>query len=86
MVSHDYPENPAVAPFESAATRGVYWRFGTNDPAGFLAAHGWLAEVKTFDEVGRRFGRWAPPGVSEDAAAQAAAASRSYFISARRSS
>lgn len=67
-----------MAPFFGlAATRGVYWQFGTKDPAGFHAAHGWLAEVKTFDEVGRRFGRWPPPGVSGAAARRAGAASRS---------
>lgn len=87
MVNHDYLDNPAVAPyFELAAARGVHWRFGTNDPAGFLAAHGWQAKVSGFDDVGRRFGRWPPPGVPEEAAARAVKASRSFFISARRSS
>jgi len=62
MVSHDYLESPAVAPFfELARSRGVYWRFGTNDPETFLAAHGWRAAVTDIFVVGRRFGRWPPP-------------------------
>jgi hypothetical protein len=66
------------------ASYAIRWQFGTNEPAGFLAAHVWRAEVSDFDAVARRFGRWPPPGVLEDLAAHAAAASRSYFISARR--
>jgi methyltransferase (TIGR00027 family) len=86
IVSRDTLENPAEAPFfKFAASLGAHWQFGTNDPAGFLAAHGWRAEVSSFGAVARRFGRWPPPGVSEAAAARASARSRSYFISARRS-
>lgn len=85
IVSRDFLENPAVVPFfELTATHGIRWQFGTNDPAGFLAAHGWLAEVTDFDVVARRLGRWPPPGVAEDLAAHAAAASHSYFIRAER--
>ena len=85
VVSSDFLENPAVAPFfEFAAAHGIRWQFGTNDPARFLAAHGWRADVSDFDAVARRFGRWPPPGVSEAVAARAAAASRSYFICADR--
>ena len=84
-MSRDVLENPAVVPFfEFTAAHGIRWRFGTNDPAGFLAAHGWRVEVSDFDVVARRLGRWPPPGVSEEVAARAAAASRSYFISAER--
>jgi len=67
IVSRDALENPAVAPFfEFTAARGIRWQLGTNDPAGFLAAHGWRAEVSNFDAVARRLGRWPPPGVPED--------------------
>jgi hypothetical protein len=46
LVSRDFLENPAVVPFfEFTATHGIRWQFGTNDPAGFLAAHGWRAET-----------------------------------------
>ena len=85
MVSDDYLRNPAVAPcFELAEARGVHWRFGTNDPGAFLAAHGWRADVTDFEVVGRRFGRWPPPGVSEEVAARALRGSRSFFITAER--
>jgi methyltransferase (TIGR00027 family) len=85
MLSSDYLENPAVAPFlKLLAARGIRWQFGTNDPAAFLATHGWLAQVHSFDEVRRGFGRWPPPGVSEDVAARAAAASRNWYINADR--
>jgi methyltransferase (TIGR00027 family) len=86
IVSQDTLENPDEAPFfQFTASLGIRWQFGTNDPAGFLAAHGWRADVRTFGDVARRFGRWPPPGVSEEAAARDAARSRSYFISAERS-
>ena len=85
MVSRDFLENPAVlAFFEFTAAHGIRWQFATNDPAGFLAAHGWRAEVTDFDAVARRLGRWPPPGVTEEVAARATAASGSYFISAQR--
>ena len=86
IVSQDTLEDPAEAPFfKLTASLGIRWQFGTNDPAGFLAAHGWRAEVTGFGAVARRLGRWPPPGVSEEVAARAAARSRSYFISAERS-
>jgi methyltransferase (TIGR00027 family) len=85
MVSRDYLEDPAAAPFfEFTAAHGIHWQFGTNDPAEFLAAHGWQAEVSAFDTVARRLGRWPPPGVSEEAAARRVATGRSYFISSER--
>jgi methyltransferase (TIGR00027 family) len=85
IVSRDGLENPAVVPFfEFMAARGIRWQFGTNDPARFLAAHGWHAQVTDFDAFARRLGRWPPPGVPETIAARAAAASRSYFVRAER--
>jgi methyltransferase (TIGR00027 family) len=86
IVSRDFLENPDAAPFfEFTAARGIRWQFGTNDPAGFLAAHGWRAEVNAFADVARRLGRWPPPGVSEDLAARTVDQDRSYFISSERS-
>ena len=85
VASSDYLTNPAVAPFlERLAACGISWRFGTNDPAAFLEAHGWRADVSEFDAAWGCFGRWPPAGVPEDVAARAAAASQSFFISARR--
>jgi methyltransferase (TIGR00027 family) len=84
MVSRDYLENPAAAAFfEFTVAQGIRWQFGTNDPAGFLAAHGWQAAVNAFAAVAGRLGRWPPPGVSEEVAARALATG-SYFISAER--
>ena len=86
MLSGDYLENPAVQPFlKLLRSQGIPWQFGTNDPATFLATHGWQAEVHDFDVVARRFARWPPPGVTEEVASRAATASRSFFIDARRS-
>lgn len=85
MIDRDYLENPSAAPFfEFMAGLGIKWKFGTNDPVGFLAAHGWQAEVNAFDTFARRLGRWPPPGVSEEEAARRVATGRSYFISASR--
>jgi methyltransferase (TIGR00027 family) len=85
MVSRDHLEDPAAAPFfDFAAARGIHWQFGTNDPAKFLAGHGWQAEVNPFYAVARRVGRWPPAGVSEEAAARTIATSRSYFIRCER--
>jgi len=85
LMSQDALENRAAAPFfEFSAAHGIRWQFGTNDPAGFLAAYGWHAQVTDFDAFARRLGRWPPPGVPDEVAARAGAASRSYFISAQR--
>ena len=85
IMNRDALESPAMAPFyEFTASLGIRWQFGTNDPAGFLAAHGWEAELNTFEAVARRLGRWPPPGVSDEEAARTVDSGRSYFISAER--
>lgn len=85
MVSADYLASPAVAPsLELAASRGARWQFGTNDPAGFLAAHGWQADLHDLFAVARSLGRWPPPGVPDDVAGRAAAIGRNWLISATR--
>ncbi len=85
MVSADYLANPAVAPsLELAASRGARWQFGTNDPGGFLAAHGWQADIHDMFAVSRSLGRWPPPGVPDNVADRAAAVGRNWFISATR--
>lgn len=85
IVSADYLTNPAVAPYlELAAARGARWQFGTNDPGGFLAAHGWQADIYDMFAVARSLGRWPPPGVPDDVADRAAAVGRNWFISATR--
>ena len=82
-MSRDFLESPAAAFFDFTAARGIRWQFGTNDPASFLSAHGWRADINAFDAVARGLGRWPPPGVSEEVAARALA-TRSYFISSER--
>jgi methyltransferase (TIGR00027 family) len=83
MVSRRALENHAVAPFLMwLESMGIPWKFGTDDPVEFLSLHGWTVTVHDFDAVARRFCRWPPPGVTEDVAERAAAASRTYFISA----
>jgi len=83
MASADYLANPAVAPFsELAAARGARWQFGANDPGGFLAAYGWQADIHDMFAVARSHGRWPSPGVPDDVADRAAAASRNWLISA----
>jgi methyltransferase (TIGR00027 family) len=73
IISRDHLENPASAPFfKLTAALGILWQFGTNDPAGFLAAHGWQAEVTDLDAFARRLGRWSAPDVPEHLAAHAA--------------
>lgn len=79
VISRDHLESPASAPlFEFTAALGIVWQFGTNDPAKFLAAHGWEAEVTDLDAFARRLGRWPPPDVPE-VSAHAVASGRSYF-------
>ena len=80
IICRDHLESPASAPFfKFTAALGILWQFGTNDPAGFLAAHGWQAEVTDLDAFARRLGRWPPPDVPEDLAAHVDASSRSYL-------
>jgi methyltransferase (TIGR00027 family) len=71
IASADYLANPAAAPFSRlAAARGTRWQFGTNDPGGFLAAHGWQADIHDMFAVTRSLGRWPPPGVPDDPSSQ----------------
>jgi methyltransferase (TIGR00027 family) len=80
IISREHLESPASAPFfELTAALGILWQFGTNDPAGFLAAHGWQAEVTDLDAFARRLGRWPPPDVPKDVATHAVASGRSYL-------
>jgi methyltransferase (TIGR00027 family) len=43
------------------AERGMAWRFGTDDPEGLLADHGWQALVTQLGEEGANYGRWPYP-------------------------
>lgn len=74
--------HPEVGAFVEPLRLGIGWRFEANDPAGFPRRQRLPAEVNDVDAVGRRIGRWASRGVSEDVGASDAAASRNFFISA----
>jgi methyltransferase (TIGR00027 family) len=41
-------------------------RFGTDDPEGLLAAHGWNAHVLQYGDEGADFGRWPYPSIPRD--------------------
>ncbi len=40
------------------AANGSPFQFGTDDPAGLMAAHGWTSQVTRFGEPDANFGRW----------------------------
>jgi methyltransferase (TIGR00027 family) len=78
IISRDHLDSPASAPlFKLTAALGILWQFGTNDPTGFLAAHGWQAEVTDLDAFARRIGRWPPLDIPEDLTAHAVASGHS---------
>ena len=80
IISLDHLESPDSAPFfKLTAALGIVWQFGTNDPAGFLAGHGWQAEVTDLDAFARQLGRWPSPDVAQDLAAHADASGRRYL-------
>jgi methyltransferase (TIGR00027 family) len=58
LISQDHLESPTAKPFfELTATLGALWQFGTNDPSGFLRAHGWTAQVTSLDALSREVRR-----------------------------
>ena len=85
MVNADYLENRQSPPSSNCRCPRRPLQFGTNTHRAscLLIAGGGGGN---FNEVGRRFGRWRPPGVSEEVAARAVKASRSFFITGARAS
>jgi methyltransferase (TIGR00027 family) len=56
-----------VAWLRILAERNMGWHFGTDDPEGLLARHGWDAEVIQYGEERANFGRWPwPPAPRDD--------------------
>lgn len=83
VLSRDYLRSPALLSLLPLATAlGIYWQFGTNDPVGFLAEHGWEARAHRADELARRYGRWPPAGVGALEAQRVAAAAPDYALEA----
>lgn len=85
ILSRDYLSSPALLALLPRATElGVYWKFASNDPVGFLAAHRWRARCERSDAVARAHGRWPAPGVDPGAAQRAADAAPDYLLLAER--
>ncbi len=62
LVNRNLLDSPATWPLLAAfARRGATGRFGTNDPEGLLAEHGWAAEATQAGEWGANYGRWSYP-------------------------
>lgn len=57
-----------VSWYQRLADNGIAGaRFGTDDPEGLLAAHGWRARVTEYGEEGANYGRWPYPPIPRDA-------------------
>lgn len=83
MVGRTFMDGQAMEPFlKLLSSRGADWRFGTDNPLQFLAAHGWSAKVSEFHAVSRSLGRWPPAGMTEAIAARIASEAQIFFISA----
>lgn len=62
LVNADLLTSPAMRPLLGILARlGLVGRFGTNDPEGLFARHGWEAEVTQPGERGANYGRWPYP-------------------------
>jgi len=56
LVSQSLLKSPWMQPaLKAMEERGMAWRFGTDDPVGLFAKHGWKAEIKQPGEEGARF-------------------------------
>jgi methyltransferase (TIGR00027 family) len=63
IVGRSFLESPFTRSYLQAMERaGAPWRFGTDEPEAFFAAHGWSATVALPGEPAVSFGRW-PYGV-----------------------
>jgi hypothetical protein len=51
---------------EATKEHGFPWRFGTDDPEGLFARHGWSAQVRQPGEPGAAYGRWTLPVLPRD--------------------
>jgi methyltransferase (TIGR00027 family) len=56
MVSQSFLTSPWMQPtLKAMEERGMAWRFGTDDPAGLFARHGWDANTRQPGEEGARY-------------------------------
>lgn len=62
LVGGELLTSPVMRPLlEALARLGVSGRFGTEDPEGLFAGHGWEAEVFQPGGLGANYGRWPYP-------------------------
>jgi len=55
-------ESPLSQPYLSAlASKGIPWKFGTDEPEAFFDEYGWAASARRPGEEGADFGRWPYP-------------------------
>lgn len=68
LVSRSFFTSPQLAGFLAMmAANGSPWHFGTDDPEGLFAGHGWQPQVTRFGDDAANFGRWImPPGYHDD--------------------
>jgi methyltransferase (TIGR00027 family) len=56
LVSQSLLTSPWMQPaLKAMEERGIGWRFGTDDPVGLFAQHGWKADVKQPGEEGAKY-------------------------------
>ena len=80
LVSQSLLSSPSMQQaLKAMEERGMGWRFGTDDPVGLFAQHGWDADVKEPGEEGARYNPQRFPN-------KAAHSMMSFFVVARRPS
>jgi len=81
LVSHSLLTSPWMQPaLKAMEERGMGWRFGTDDPVGLFAGHGWRAEVKDPAEEAVKY----DPKRFNASPSGRPAISGSYFVFAHR--
>ena len=55
LISRSFLTSPGMQPaLKAMEERGMGWRFGSDDPVGLFAAHGWKADIRQPDDEGRK--------------------------------
>ena len=66
LINRAFFTSPYTQPWlQALASAGLAWHFGTDEPEGLLAAHGWTATVTETSSEGVRHGRWPYPTARE---------------------
>lgn len=62
IVGQSFLTSPHTAGFLAMmAANGSPWQFGTDDPEGLMAQHGWQPSITQFGDNGANYGRWTLP-------------------------